>query len=119
MKTKCTKLARFIRPLLAGHVLAAFLAKTTAFAAGTIAFVATDGTPSPDCIGEFLGFGIGASLNNAGQAAFSASLTGTGVGSTNRTGIFRGSAANLTVTVREGQLAPDGTNRFDDFGKMR
>ena len=52
MKTKWTKLARFIRPLLAGHVLAAFLAKTTAFAAGTIAFVATNGTPSPDGIGE-------------------------------------------------------------------
>src|SRR5437899_4634693 len=114
MKTKYTKLARLIRPLLAGHALAAFLAKTTAFAAGTIALVATKGTPSPDGIGEFLSFDIRASLNNAGQAAFSAKLTGTG-GTTNDSGIFRGSAANLTVIVREGQLAPDGMNRFGAF----
>src|SRR2546426_12358399 len=72
MKTKWTKLARFIRPLLAGQVLAAFLAKTPAFAAGTIGFVVTNGTPSPDGIGNLFPRFIsatGPSLNNAGEAA--------------------------------------------------
>ena len=87
-----------------------------------ILIVATNGTPSPDGIGRIasfpssgFAFARGPSLNDAGQAAFRASLTGTGVGPTNGSGIFRGSAGNLTLLVREGQLAPDGTNRFDSL----
>src|SRR5207253_3187139 len=88
------------------------------FAAGTIGFVVTNGTPSPDGIGNLFPRFIsatGPSLNNAGEAASRALFFGTGVGSTNDTGIFRGSAGNLTLIVREGQRAPDGTDRFDDF----
>jgi len=95
----------------------AFGPRAVSAAEPLILIVATNGTPSPDGIGRIAsfpsaGFARGPFLNDAGQAAFRASLTGTGVGPTNGSGIFRGSAGNLTLLVRAGQLAPDGANRF-------
>src|ERR1043166_8919803 len=68
-----------------------------------ILIVATNGTLSPDGTGRVANFipiqpqPKGPSLNDAGQAAFRASLTGTGVEPTNDSGIFRGSAGNLAL----------------------
>src|SRR5437867_3583270 len=110
MKTK------FFITLTAVLLLIAFGPRAVSAAEPLILIVATNGTPSPDGIGRIFSFFAnaprGPSLNDAGQVAFRASLTGTGVGSTNDTGIFRGSAGNLSLLVREGQLAPDGANRF-------
>jgi hypothetical protein len=56
-------------------------------------------------------------LNNAGQTAFRASLTGSGVDSTNDTGIWSEGSGSLALVAREGNQAPgahDGVN-FGDF----
>ena len=116
MKTK------FLITLTAVLLPIAFGPRAVSAAEPLILIVVTNGTPSPDCIGSISNYEYPAtplpltpSLNDAGQAAFRAKLTGTGVGTNNDSGIFRGSAGNLTLIVREGQLAPDGTNRFDSL----
>jgi hypothetical protein len=56
-------------------------------------------------------------LNNAGQTAFRASLTGSGADSTNDTGIWSEGSGSLALVAREGNQAPgthDGVN-FGDF----
>jgi hypothetical protein len=45
-------------------------------------------------------------LNDAGQVAFGASLTGSGVTSVNDSGIWFGTPTNLTLAAREGDQAP-------------
>ena len=46
-------------------------------------------------------------LNNAGEVAFTALLSGDGVDTTNRTGIFAGAAGSLRTVARAGDPAPD------------
>ena len=108
--------SRFFITFTAVLLPIAFGPRSVSAAEPLILIVATNGTPSPDGIGRIVlpsaGAARGPSLNDAGQVAFRATLTGTGVGPTNDSGIFRGSAGNLTLLVRAGQLAPDGTNRF-------
>src|SRR5438445_9316974 len=73
----------------------AFGPRSVSAAEPLILIVATNGTPSPDGIGRIVLPSAdavrGPSLNDAGQVAFRATLTGIGVGPTNDSGIFRGS----------------------------
>jgi hypothetical protein len=62
-------------------------------------------------------FGYRPALNNAGQTAFRATLTGSGVDSTNDSGIWSEGSGSLALVAREGDQAPgtpDGVN-YDDF----
>ncbi|HJQ79437.1 MAG TPA: choice-of-anchor tandem repeat NxxGxxAF-containing protein, partial [Lacipirellulaceae bacterium] len=75
------------------------------------------GQMAPDGNGAFfdftgLGFTAPAALNDSGQVAFDARLTGTAQGNSDDYGIFRSDGATLVQVVREGQLAPDGNGRF-------
>ena len=49
--------------------------------------------------------------------AFTASLNGTSGGSTDNSGIFRGSGGNITQIARRGQAAPDANGTFSSFGR--
>jgi len=75
--------------------------------------VAREGDPAPDGNGFLNGtFRIfyDPALNDAGQAAFLASLN------TFRDGIFLGDDTSIIQVVREGQLAPDGNGSFSTLG---
>jgi hypothetical protein len=54
-------------------------------------------------------------LNDAGQIAFRADLTGSGVGTTNYEGIWSGASGNLALVARSGSQAP-GTPSGVTFG---
>jgi hypothetical protein len=61
---------------------------------------------------------FGPTLNNSGDVAFQAELTGPGVDNTNNSGIWTGSGGNLQLVARTGVQAP-GTEadlRFGGFG---
>ncbi len=77
--------------------------------------IAREGQIAPDGNGRFREFaGVApAALNDLGQVAFVASLTGATGGNS---GIFRGDGATLVQVVREGQAAPDGNGRFSFIG---
>ncbi len=74
-----------------------------------LVLVARSGTPA---VGTPVGvnytqlYGAVPVLNDAGQIAFSAKLTGSGVDSTNDGGIWLGPANNLALIVRSGSHAP-------------
>src|SRR5690606_14136708 len=71
------------------------------------------GAPAPNGNGSILGFSVPV-LNAAGQAATRMVFTGTGGGTSDDRGIFRGGVLALPARIaREGQLAPDGNGRFD------
>ncbi len=67
---------------------------------------------APDGNGRFTGFG-NLVLNNWGQTAFYANLTGS-----NSNGVFVGSGDVLTQVARAGQSAPDGNGVFSNFGNL-
>ena len=71
----------------------------------TLTQIAREGQAAPDGNGTFSIF-FDPALNDAGQAAFRAFLTGTGGGSSDDGGIFRGDGTTLTRVAREGQAAP-------------
>jgi hypothetical protein len=75
---------------------------------GTFALVAKEGDPAPGTSNGvlFSGFNYGPSLNGAGQGAFGAGLTGTGVSLSNNIGIWQSGPAGLTMIVRTGSQAP-------------
>jgi hypothetical protein len=54
-------------------------------------------------------------LNDAGQAAFYASLIDTTGGTTDDSGIFRGSGGAVALIAREGQVAADNNGSFSSF----
>lgn len=66
--------------------------------------------PASDGNGDFSFFGI-SGVNEAGQAAFSASLTGTTPSGASN-GIFRGDGASIVEIVRATSLTPDGAGTF-------
>lgn len=71
---------------------------------------------APDGNGAFSGFG-NPTLNDSGQAAFTALLDGTSGGLDDDRGIFRGDAlTGPTQIVRKGQAAPDGNGLFASIG---
>ena len=86
--------------------------------AGRIDVVAVSGQQAPDGNGVLSGFpdhrGVPA-LNNQGQVAFHAALSGTSGGNLDNSGMFRGGSGVTTQIAREGQTAPDGNGRYFGF----
>jgi hypothetical protein len=62
-------------------------------------------------------FGYRPALNNAGQTAFRATLIGSGVDSTNNSGIWSEGSGSLAIVAREGDQAPGTPNgvKYGDF----
>jgi hypothetical protein len=77
----------------------------------TLTQVARGGSAAPDGNGSFFRFD-NASTNDAGQVAFSASLTNTSGGLSDNRGIFRSDNSTLTQIAREGQSAPTRGGSF-------
>jgi hypothetical protein len=55
-------------------------------------------------------------INDLGEIAFEAGLTGTIGGSTDNNGMFRGSGGELTQIARAGQSSPDGNGIISSMG---
>jgi uncharacterized protein YjbI with pentapeptide repeats len=89
---------------------------------GTLALVARRGSPAPGTPSgvNFDEFAVRPALCDAGQSAFSATLTGTGVTSANSQGIWLGDDEELTLVARTGNQAP-GTPagvKFSNLGRQ-
>jgi hypothetical protein len=69
------------------------------------------GQDAPDGNGTFGLTGV-PTINDAGQVAFPAGLSGTSGGESDNEGIFRGDGATIVQIVRENQAAPDGNGRY-------
>jgi len=80
----------------------------------TIVRIAREGEPSPDGNGNFSTFSNPA-LNNAGDVAFLATLTGTSGSASDDQGVFIRRGEDLLTVVRRGEVAPDGNGRFLDL----
>lgn len=78
--------------------------------------IAREGEAAPDANGSFSEFDEVVALNDAGQAAFRATLNNTAGGTSDDTGIFRGDGSTLTQIARTGQSAPDANGSFSNFG---
>lgn len=87
-------------------------------AAGTLQLAAREGSQAPgaDAGVNYQGFGE-PRLSNAGQIAFNATLTGTGIDTTNDSGIWSGAPGSLDLVVQEGSPAP-GTPAGVNFGTL-
>jgi len=72
----------------------------------------------PNGNGRFLDFGGAATvaINNRGQVAFTAALTGTTGGSADNAGIFLVTGSTVTQLARKGQTVPGGNGVFSTFG---
>ena len=81
---------------------------------GALTQVARKGAAAPDANGEFSAFALPA-INDAGQLAFYAQFSGTGGGSADNTGIYRGSGGDLLQIAREGAPPPEGNGTFSTF----
>jgi hypothetical protein len=78
--------------------------------------IARKGQTTPDGNGQFANFVDGGpALNNAGQVAFAASLSGTTGGFVDDGGVYLGDETTITQIAREGQTAPDGNGAFSRF----
>ncbi len=73
------------------------------------------GSASPDGNGVISSIEPVLPLNNNGQVAFVASLTGTNSPSTDARGIFIADTNTVTKLVRTGETAPDGNGIFNHF----
>jgi len=88
--------------------------------AGNLRTVVLSAVPAPGIPtgGVFSSFGV-PSLNNAGQTAFKAGLTGTGISLTNNIGIWSDGAGNgLALIARTRSAAPD-TSGGTTFSSLR
>jgi hypothetical protein len=90
-------------------------------APGSVQLVARAGDAAPALVGpDFLDFSTQPAINAAGTVAFRATVTGSGVDSSNDTGIWIGSnTSNLAVLAREKENAPGlggvKYGQFSDF----
>ena len=76
---------------------------------GGLVQIAREGQAAPDGNGTFGSIDVSSpALNNAGQAAFRAEITGTTGGTGDGNGVFRGEGGALATIARTGQAAPDG-----------
>ncbi len=78
--------------------------------------IARKGQTSPDGNGMFSDLFFNADINNSGQVAFFAVLTGTSGGVSDNRGVYCNSGGTITQIARRGQLAPDGNGIFSLFG---
>ncbi len=84
-------------------------------ASGGLAPIVREGDPAPGLPGLSIGdpqnFSGGLryiSLNDAGEVAFTARVTGPGVSFSNNEALYSGTPGNLTVVLREGEAPPPG-----------
>lgn len=82
---------------------------------GALTLLARTGTPAPGAPAgvNYGGFFEPKPINNAGQTAFFAFLTGTGVTTSNNAGLWSGGPGSLALKARTGSQAPgvaDGVN---------
>jgi hypothetical protein len=88
---------------------------------GSLALVARTGNQAPGMPDGAVFTGLNSlgsiAFNNAGQTAFSGSVTGGGVDSTNNTGIWSEASGSLALAVRSGTPAP-GTPSGVNFGYL-
>jgi hypothetical protein len=85
---------------------------------GALTRIAREGQPVPAGDG-LLSFMFVPMLNNAGQSAFTATITRNALGTANDTAIYRGDGGTLKEIAREGNLVPGGNGKFgqlDSFG---
>lgn len=109
----------------------AFVANLTGTTGGTadnLGLYRTDGDTTvqlvrkgqfvPNGNGRFLDFGGQnyVAINNSGQVAFFANLTGTTGGSSDNAGIFLVTGTTVTQLARKGQSAPDSNGVYTAFG---
>jgi hypothetical protein len=74
---------------------------------GTLNLILRKGDAAPDTEPGVVYSGLSdPKFNDAGQLAFSGSLTGPGVGITNDRGIWSGASGSLSLVTREGDAAP-------------
>lgn len=73
------------------------------------------GETTPDNNGIFFSFSY-PTLNNVGQVAFFARLSGTNGGSSDDRGLAYGDGNTLNWIVRRGDATPNGNGTFSDFG---
>ena len=85
---------------------------------GAVTEIAREGQAVPGGNGLFGDFND-VNLNTSGQVAFgSFSITGTSGGTSDDTGVFRGSGGAVTEIARKGQAAPGGNGLFGDFNDV-
>lgn len=108
-------MAKF-RGLLHAFALAAALAAAPPgpAMAATISTVALSGQAAPGAGGATYAFFAEPALNNAGETAFLAFLTGDGVTSANDQGIF----TSASLVARKGDMAPGAGAPFGDFRSL-
>ncbi len=83
---------------------------------GGLTQIAREGQAAPDGNGVFTDFiGTSPQINDSGQVAFHARLTGFGAPINENQGIFRGNGGALTQVARKGQAAPDGNGTFSQL----
>jgi len=82
---------------------------------GPVVQLAREGSLLPSGNGSFSTF-RDVALNDAGTAAFYASLSDTDGGFDDNVGIFASDGATLTTIAREGQPVPTGSGQFTFFG---
>lgn len=89
---------------------------------GTATQIARTGQIAPGGNGTFSGFttlfGTRFSLNNAGQVAILAGISGTSGGNTDNLGYYRGTGGSLTQMARLGQPAPGGNGTLSGFDDL-
>ncbi len=72
---------------------------------------------SPDGNGVFINLiSTTPPLNDNGQTAFTATLTGTTGGTADNSGLYRADSSSIIQLARKGQTVPGGNGRFLDFG---
>jgi hypothetical protein len=81
---------------------------------GPITQIAREGDIAPDGDGHLEAFWYPA-LNNAGEVAFTAGISGTKGGLRDGEGVFSGAGRRLTQIARTGQNAPDGNGAYSFF----
>ena len=88
---------------------------------GSLELVARQGSPAPGTPGgvNFGGFGAWFVLNDAGQTAFRANLTGAGVDFTNNRGVWVEGADGLELVARTGSTAPGTPSGVNFSGLSR
>ena len=82
---------------------------------GDAVAIALDGQPAPKGGSYKPSFGAPLTLNDRGEVAFNAALTG----GTSVRGLFRGNGRHTTVLALTGTIAPGTTGTFASFGDMK
>lgn len=124
-----TEIARSLQPVPGGAGIFTTLSVPALNDAGQVAFadvlqgifrgdgstpvsIARLGDGSPDGNGSFAAPFFDPAINNRGEVAFFANLSGTSGSASDNQGFFIGDGESVTTIARKGQLAPDGNGRF-------